>query len=307
MIPYIEDFLSRDESDALFAACQSLPAVRPKNPRNSAVFVRKVSLGCFSVLPESRTGKTAHGGGANYLDHAPDEIKSLQGLLSAYAGKDINYFSVLAYEDEKDHINFHQHREDRKQEDMSVWVISLGQVRQLVLRPKGCKDRDQWEYLYPAHGSLYLLPHSYNDTHEHAILDRDYPCSLRISINCKHIDANYIALQAAKLATKKPEPAKKNLVIATNGKQSIYCCRKHCLYPADAVYVGCKWGDFPDTPFGNYDGLNGDAWKVEVAQRMATPGFPELLEKTLRGKDLLCWCKPGEDCHAKVWLELANA
>lgn len=28
---------------------------------------------------------------------------------------------------------------------------------------------------------------------------------------------------------------------------------------------------------------------------------------TLRGKNLACWCKPGEPCHADVLLELANA
>lgn len=26
----------------------------------------------------------------------------------------------------------------------------------------------------------------------------------------------------------------------------------------------------------------------------------------LRGKNLACWCKPGEPCHADVLLELAN-
>ena len=28
---------------------------------------------------------------------------------------------------------------------------------------------------------------------------------------------------------------------------------------------------------------------------------------SLRGKDLACWCKPGEPCHADVLIELANA
>jgi len=28
--------------------------------------------------------------------------------------------------------------------------------------------------------------------------------------------------------------------------------------------------------------------------------------KTLRGKNLACWCKPGDPCHADVLLELAN-
>lgn len=27
----------------------------------------------------------------------------------------------------------------------------------------------------------------------------------------------------------------------------------------------------------------------------------------LRGKDLVCWCAPGEPCHADILLELANA
>lgn len=29
--------------------------------------------------------------------------------------------------------------------------------------------------------------------------------------------------------------------------------------------------------------------------------------RELRGKDLACWCKPGDPCHADVLLEVANA
>jgi hypothetical protein len=31
------------------------------------------------------------------------------------------------------------------------------------------------------------------------------------------------------------------------------------------------------------------------------------VRKKLGGKNLACWCKPGEPCHADVLLELANA
>ncbi len=31
------------------------------------------------------------------------------------------------------------------------------------------------------------------------------------------------------------------------------------------------------------------------------------IRKTLRGKNLACWCKPGAPCHADVLLEIANA
>lgn len=31
------------------------------------------------------------------------------------------------------------------------------------------------------------------------------------------------------------------------------------------------------------------------------------IRANLRGKNLACWCKPGQPCHADVLLELANA
>lgn len=33
---------------------------------------------------------------------------------------------------------------------------------------------------------------------------------------------------------------------------------------------------------------------------------PEI-RRELRGKNLACWCKPGDPCHADVLLEIANA
>lgn len=40
-----------------------------------------------------------------------------------------------------------------------------------------------------------------------------------------------------------------------------------------------------------------DTWMALTDGRWITP---------LRGKNLACWCKPGEPCHADVLLELAN-
>ena len=34
---------------------------------------------------------------------------------------------------------------------------------------------------------------------------------------------------------------------------------------------------------------------------------PEDIRLLLRGKNLACWCKPGQPCHADVLLELANS
>ena len=32
----------------------------------------------------------------------------------------------------------------------------------------------------------------------------------------------------------------------------------------------------------------------------------KVIRKALRGKNLACWCKPGEPCHADVLLRIAN-
>lgn len=96
-IPYVENFLTEAEADELFDFCRSLPAVRPVNPRNPHVLIRKVSYGCYSILPESRTGKTVHGGGVEGFAASPQQIKDLAAKLSAYAGETVNYLSILGY------------------------------------------------------------------------------------------------------------------------------------------------------------------------------------------------------------------
>jgi hypothetical protein len=73
--------------------------------------------------------------------------------------------------------------------------------------------------------------------------------------------------------------------------------------PEGAVYVGrgSKWGN----PFSWTN-----AGDVHPAVRFACEVAPLLdhaeLRAELRGKDLACWCKLNEQCHADVLLELAN-
>src|SRR5579863_2811830 len=191
-IPYVKDFLDAREADQLFAVLQTMSPVRERNRRNQNVYIRKLHYGTYAPLRSPGSpilaSQTQQGYGKRLVPgDAPNEIKSLKARLTAYAGKDVNYLSILGYENENDHIGWHQHREDRGEEDQSVWVLSLGQVRELTIRPVGCDDKSQYVTLIPEHGSLYVLPHEYNTTHEHAILDSRYRCGLRISINCKHI------------------------------------------------------------------------------------------------------------------------
>lgn len=105
----------------------------------------------------------------------------------------------------------------------------------------------------------------------------------------------------------------------------VWDCHAGKQYPADAVYVGCKVSMYGRTiregsNFGN--GANPlvshrGSFKTErefrdyATKRLTDAEFRAEVEK-LRGKHLLCWCVQDgpnrtEFCHARVWLELANA
>jgi hypothetical protein len=62
---------------------------------------------------------------------------------------------------------------------------------------------------------------------------------------------------------------------------------------------------------GRVDDLCDDdfhAMYVEKENWRKRLGYPHPMDALgeLRGKNLACWCKPGEPCHADVLLELAN-
>lgn len=42
------------------------------------------------------------------------------------------------------------------------------------------------------------------------------------------------------------------------------------------------------------------------AQYVADHAYRAAVRDQLAGRDLACWCKPGDDCHADVLLEWAN-
>jgi hypothetical protein len=82
--------------------------------------------------------------------------------------------------------------------------------------------------------------------------------------------------------------------------------------PEGAVYVGrpTVWGNRyivgePGTGLGVVATV---AEAVEGFRRMwSEPHQLAYIREQLRGKDLACWCRLGQPCHADVLLELANA
>jgi hypothetical protein len=81
-----------------------------------------------------------------------------------------------------------------------------------------------------------------------------------------------------------------------------------------------RWGNpFPVSMFGVDGALRlyrmwlQAEWHPDMAgfveRHESRYGWPshQIIQAFLRGKDLACWCKPGDPCHAEVLLEIANA
>jgi hypothetical protein len=55
--------------------------------------------------------------------------------------------------------------------------------------------------------------------------------------------------------------------------------------------------------------LANDKTEINLGPKIEAGPAPSRLDivAALRGKNLACWCKPGDPCHADVLLEMANA
>ena len=76
--------------------------------------------------------------------------------------------------------------------------------------------------------------------------------------------------------------------------------------PENTVKVdrSTKWGN----PFPTTDGAISADEAVERFRRLAyaLTWLAPQAKAELRGKNLACWCKPGQPCHADVLIKIAN-
>ncbi|ESX17544.1 hypothetical protein X766_16095 [Mesorhizobium sp. LSJC255A00] len=75
--------------------------------------------------------------------------------------------------------------------------------------------------------------------------------------------------------------------------------KHHRTAPADAVYVG------RGSPWGNPWSINIDGSREFVIEKFRTEILPTLDVTPLRGKHLVCFCKPAA-CHGDLILQEAN-
>lgn len=208
-------FWSKEEANQLWAFAKTLPRQREDAVYAGKVIGKKriIGLGSFSVSSNKRGVKDGVvNPKSRGLSAAPPVVQHLADKLTELnGGKEINYLSFIAYENEGDHIDWHQHNEDRCR-DATVYIVSLGEVRTFGIRRvceqhricdacsetchangkrlcASCKKKKaarakckvcestpkQWTTLFPQHGSVIVLPDGYNRTHEHAILGKQDP------------------------------------------------------------------------------------------------------------------------------------
>ena len=75
----------------------------------------------------------------------------------------------------------------------------------------------------------------------------------------------------------------------------------HNTAPSDAVYIG------RGSPWGNpYPIIPGKQTRDEVCDEFERVILPTLDMSSLRGKDLVCFCKP-KRCHGDAILKKANS
>lgn len=90
-----------------------------------------------------------------------------------------------------------------------------------------------------------------------------------------------------------------NSLVERQGYEPKVYNRYHGFVPTEAIYVGrgSKWGN----PFV----IGKDGTREEVIKRFCEEILPTLDLSELRGKPLVCFCKP-RDCHADHLLIHAN-
>lgn len=80
--------------------------------------------------------------------------------------------------------------------------------------------------------------------------------------------------------------------------------------PEGVVYVGrpTVWGNrYTVSNYKTPGACRTHQEAVDGFRRMwSEPHQIAYIQEQLRGKDLMCWCKIGQPCHADVLLEIAN-
>jgi len=193
---YEEDFLTPEELAEFENVCKTLPWKPSPNERSGfdldaegnkvwRAFRRNMQLMWCDVRNTHAEKDRQNLCGP--IATAPAIVQTIVKKLAARVGRHVNYVSLMCYASGTDHLSWHQHSEDRGH-DTPVMIVPCGQERKFSYRVKESNEKNG---IVTKNGSLVILPSSFNDTHEHAILDDKTATGTRYAINAKCMDEIY--------------------------------------------------------------------------------------------------------------------
>ena len=128
---------TKQDADDLFEFAKTMPRVREDAKYAGKVVGKKriIGLGSFSISANKRGVRDGVvNPKSKDIASAPPVVQKIADKLTQLnGGKPINYLSFIAYENEGDHINWHQHNEDRCR-DATVYIVSMGEARTFSIR-----------------------------------------------------------------------------------------------------------------------------------------------------------------------------
>lgn len=99
-------------------------------------------------------------------DDPPEPIPQMAEALSARYGLDLSAVSANLYRDGNDSVAWHGDTSGRRRHTTVVAVVSLGEPRRFLLRPKGGGPSIRY---VPAHGDLLVMGGTCQRTFDHSV------------------------------------------------------------------------------------------------------------------------------------------
>ena len=173
-ITYDADFLSGDDADRLFEALKTEISWRRAvihTPGGPKTVPRMISWHADEGLTYSYSGLTH---GWQGWTPAMREIKDAERLGTKFNGCLANF-----YENERDSVSMHSDDEDDMEDGAPIASISLGQLREFVVKHKETKAR----HVIPLeHGSLIVMAGDTQKVSRHGIPKAKRSCGPRINL-----------------------------------------------------------------------------------------------------------------------------
>lgn len=111
----------------------------------------------------------------------------MQNILNRTHGTEYNVCFLNRYDDQKNQLGWHADDSPSMDRDHPIAVVSFGAEREIWWKPKdqkGIVPMDQRQKL--EHGSLFIMPAGFQDTHLHRIPRADREVGMRISLTFRH-------------------------------------------------------------------------------------------------------------------------